>query len=166
MKNNNLWQANLIFDIGGVLFQSSHGHPRYALEPHKEPAPGEFVPIEEGIKLLEECAQLKNAEGNRLHKLFILSNWNKHSFKQLRMQFSNLFNLFDAAVISGELPFCKPDIRIYHHLLTTHQLNAGTCIFIDDYLINTQAAEAVGITSIHHECPKKTRKTLQTLGVL
>jgi FMN phosphatase YigB (HAD superfamily) len=166
MKKPDFWQASLIFDIGGVLFQSGYGHPRYIQEPHKEPAPGEFIPIQEGIDLLLECAALKDEYGNRLHKLFILSNWNQQSFKQLQIEHKDLFELFEGAIISGTLPFSKPDVRIYHHLLTTYQLNAGTCIFIDDISMNIEAAETIGITSIHHACSNKTRQILKTLGVL
>ena len=52
-------QKNIIFDVGGVLFESNLGEAAH----HKL-----FVPIEKGIDLLHEVARTAVHEG---HQLFI-----------------------------------------------------------------------------------------------
>lgn len=65
-------------------------------------------------------------------------------------------DLFDAVVISSEVRMRKPEERIYLHALAQLGLTPGECIFIDDLEANVAAAEAVGMTGVHHRDPGTT----------
>ena len=56
---------------------------------------------------------------------------------------------FDLMVISAEVGFAKPDLRIYQLVLERLQVPAQAAIFLDDVLENVEAARSVGLTGIH-----------------
>lgn len=62
---------------------------------------------------------------------------------------NNLNELFEVAIISSEVGLVKPDLEIY--TLTADRLGVApeSCVFIDDNVINTQAAESVGMKGVH-----------------
>ncbi len=155
-ENKKRISANIIFDIGGVLFQS------YC----KFPAAKEYIPLERGIEMLKKCYAQQNEQGKKLHNLYILSNWKAPNFHALTQEYSSIFNLFDGVVISGNLQFAKPDRRIYEHFLEQFQLEAKDCVFIDDLLENVQAAECVGIKGVHCENFDVVEQQLITMNLL
>ena len=55
---------------------------------------------------------------------------------------------FDGGVASCEVHINKPDARIYQALLDKYSLKADECVFIDDNLVNVQAAFALGFAGI------------------
>ena len=55
---------------------------------------------------------------------------------------------FDVNVISGNVGYRKPDIKIYEILLTNIRSSAEDCIFIDDKSENLQVASDLGINTI------------------
>lgn len=158
---------NIIFDIGGVLF-TYHNHRSFQLNPTlPRPALGVHMPLIEGINLLKKCHAAMDENGNRLHKLYILSNWNTVAFNQLTIDHPDVFSLFDGVVISGMFEdLKKPDIRIYNHLLKHYDLNPLDCIFIDDYPENIAAAELVGITGIEYKNHEDVERRLHLLEVI
>lgn len=72
-------------------------------------------------------------------------------------------DLFDAAVISGDVGLHKPQPEIY--LLGAERIGvpADACVFVDDLRENVAAAEAVGMTALLHREP---RETVDRLGAL
>jgi len=131
--------TNIIFDIGGVLFQSMY----------KDQNSKYYVPLERGIEMLKKCHIQQDEQGNKLHNLYVLSNWKSPNFHALTQGHAAIFDLFDGIVISGNLEFAKPDRRIYEHFLKHYQLEAQTCVFIDDLFENVEAANYVGMRGIH-----------------
>lgn len=76
----------------------------------------------------------------------LLSNsWGRWSYP--REQFGELF---DAVVISGDTGMRKPEERIFRHAAGLLGLPPEQCVFIDDIDRNIAAAEAIGMTGIHH----------------
>jgi putative hydrolase of the HAD superfamily len=71
--------------------------------------------------------------------------------------------MFDVVVISGECGMRKPEERIFHHAVGLLGLEPADCVFVDDIDVNTQAAEAIGMTAILHSDPAE---TLTRLGGL
>lgn len=59
-----------------------------------------------------------------------------------------LGHLFDKVILSGDLGIVKPDKKIYIHALDTLDTPASRTIFVDDRIVNIQAAEACRIRSI------------------
>ena len=58
--------------------------------------------------------------------------------------------LFDAVVISGECGMRKPEPEIFQHAADLLGLAPEQCIFIDDIEANITAAQACGMTGVHH----------------
>ncbi|HUN38411.1 MAG TPA: HAD family phosphatase [Trebonia sp.] len=71
--------------------------------------------------------------------------------------------LFDAVVISGEVGMRKPESRIFQHTVGLLGLEHRECVFVDDIAANIAAAEALGMTGIHHSDPAVTAERLAQL---
>lgn len=71
--------------------------------------------------------------------------------------------LFDELVISGHVGLRKPDPKIY--LLAAERLGAEPhdCVFVDDFRINIEGAEAVGMTGLLHRDAQETSAQLREL---
>ena len=54
-------------------------------------------------------------------------------------------DLFDHVFVSHEVQLAKPDPAIYHHAVQEIGRPAGQCLFIDDTLINVEAAQREGL---------------------
>ena len=162
MSQKNTGTTNIIFDIGGVLFNYDRTDVYYAIQyPENNP----FKPIDQGLNLLRILHKNK-LSGNNNYKLYVLSNWGVKSFNLLTKHFPDVFELFDGIVISGNTGWKKPDKRIYHHLIATYSLNAQECVFIDDQIENIEAAETLGITGVFCETHDHVQDKLQKLGLL
>lgn len=128
--------------------------------------------IDEGLLLLEKCANQLDEEGNNAHTLYIFSNWDKDSFNYLvkDSQMHRLFSYFKTShqIISGNIGYLKPGDEAFFHLLTTHNLVASECILIDDQDENIRAALKNGMQGILLENTnfQKVRIKLQEYGVL
>ena len=150
-----LISTNILFDIGGVLFQAEQ----------RDQLVKTYSPIMRGIELLKKCHQKRDAAGNKLHKLYILSNWKTPNFLALQEKHPDIFCLFEGYVISGDVGFAKPDRRIYQHFLEKFLVTANNCIFIDDALENVQAAHDTGIRSIHCDNFSSVEKKLSEMSI-
>jgi putative hydrolase of the HAD superfamily len=71
--------------------------------------------------------------------------------------------LFDVVVISSEVGMRKPEERIFRHTAALLGLEPRECMFIDDVRANIAAAEAVGLTCLHHREPGPTLARLSDL---
>ncbi len=99
----------------------------------------ELLPIEQGVKTL-------HAVRNKGFNTYILSNL--FSLTHQRIAAYDFLKLFDGAVFSYQVKMIKPQKEIYNHLLTTYNLNAHECLFIDDLEANIKGAQNVGIDGI------------------
>ena len=72
-----------------------------------------------------------------------------------------LRKIFDTLVISGEVGMRKPQPEIY--LLAAERAGARPedCVFVDDFSVNVEGAEAVGMKSIVHKDAPTTIATLE-----
>jgi putative hydrolase of the HAD superfamily len=92
------------------------------------------------------------------YKIGVLSNaWSEaRAFHNARFKFDTWV---DVAVYSAEVRLLKPDPRIYQLLLARlGQLKGEECVFVDDKLVNVQAARALGMQAV------LCRETRQTIG--
>jgi putative hydrolase of the HAD superfamily len=71
--------------------------------------------------------------------------------------------LFDAVVISGECGMRKPEQGIFLHTAGILGLEPHQCVFIDDIEANIAAAEACGMTGVHHTEAAQTVPVLRDL---
>lgn len=71
----------------------------------------------------------------------------------------------DGGILSFRDKVIKPDAAIYELLLNRFGLVAEESVFIDDTLVNVEAAEALGIHGIHFISKEQTERALSELGV-
>jgi putative hydrolase of the HAD superfamily len=72
-------------------------------------------------------------------------------------------SLFDVVVISHEVGMRKPEPRIFQHAAGLLDVSPDECVFVDDIAANITAAEAAGMTGIHHAGPEATAARLADL---
>lgn len=72
-------------------------------------------------------------------------------------------DLFDAAVISGEVGLHKPQPEIYLLACERLRIEPTDGVFVDDLRENCAGAEAVGMTAVLHRDPAETIERLEAL---
>lgn len=124
-------------------------------------------------KLLALFADEYDEYENSCYDFYILSNWDPESFEYLLKNselYNEVFSYFKAENImySGKFGLAKPDPAFYKLLLTTYNLNAAECLFIDDQEQNIAAARNCGMNVIHWNKKdyKKILKQLRLEGLL
>ena len=108
---------------------------------------------------------LTELKASKRYHLYALTNWSAETFPIALEQFDFL-NWFEGIVVSGTEKMRKPTAEFYHLLLTRYGVEAQQAVFIDDNLRNVQAAQAVGLHTIHFQSPEQLREELAALGVL
>jgi putative hydrolase of the HAD superfamily len=102
----------------------------------------------------------------RLHpqyKVGLLSNaWD--DLRQTMRTRWNIDGLFDKLIISAEVGIVKPDPRIFHLAVEKLGVQPTEAVFIDDILINVQAAKQQGLSAIQFLDTQQTLTDLQ--GIL
>jgi epoxide hydrolase-like predicted phosphatase len=117
-----------------------------------------LMPIEGTVKLLEQLKQ-------KGYKIILLSNFHLKAFEIIYERYP-FFKLADEMVISARINLIKPYREIYEHLLSSLNLKAEECLFIDDTLANIEGAEKLGINSILFENPKQLETDLKKLNLI
>ncbi len=95
---------------------------------------------------LVACIDRLRAHGLRIG---LLSNFSAELRTMLAQQ--DLLRRFDALATSAEIGIMKPDAAAYQAVLAMMQMEAPTCVFIDDVPANVAAAQAVGLHGIVFE---------------
>ena len=116
-------------------------------------------PIKESVEIFR---QLKDSGR---YKIYALTNWQTGLFDIALVRY-NFLHWFDGRVVSGEEKMRKPNPAFYQRLLDRYDVKAEQALFIDDNLRNIQAAEAMGIRSIHFNNPAQLKKELSSLQIL
>ncbi len=115
-------------------------------------------PIEGTVKLLK--ALVANPE----YRVVALTNWSAETFPVALKKFEFL-HWFEGIVVSGTEKTRKPFADIYQITLDRYALNASDSLFIDDNLRNIEAAQALGIQTIHFKNPDQLQEALQLLQI-
>jgi 2-haloacid dehalogenase len=113
--------------------------------------------LSDGVELLEQL----HAAGVPLYGL---TNWSAETYTHVEGKYDFL-ERFRHVVVSGRVRMVKPDPRIYAHLLEHVDEPAERCVFIDDNVHNTDAANALGFHAIAHRSAAQTASRLRALGV-
>ena len=74
-----------------------------------------------------------------------------------------LEDVFDEMIISAEVGLIKPDPRIYRLALEKLGTLPEESVFLDDVLVNVEAARSVGMSAIQFTQPEKTLEELKQL---
>ncbi len=94
------------------------------------------------------------------YHVLALSNWNDIKFNE-SLQIFPFFHWFDGRLISGEVGLAKPDIAIYHRLISDYDLDAAKTLFIDDKIENIMAAQTIGFQTILFKNPMQLSEDLE-----
>jgi 2-haloacid dehalogenase len=116
-------------------------------------------PIHETVKILETLRK-----ENR-HKLYALTNWSAETFPWALEHFEFL-HWFDGIVVSGIEKCRKPFPEIYQILFDRYNVTPRQTLFIDDNLKNIEAANTLGLNTIHFSSPDHLRHELKTRNIL
>lgn len=76
-----------------------------------------------------------------------------------------LFSPFDVTIFSNEVHMRKPDPKIFELTLERLGVDASETIFIDDRVVNVEAARRLGIRSIHCQTEDRSVEELDALLV-
>jgi len=115
-------------------------------------------PIEDTVSLL---STLKKANKQNL---YALTNWSSETFP-VAIERYDFLQHFEGILVSGTEKTRKPFTKIYELMLERYQLEACTCVFIDDSLDNVLGARKVGMKAIHYKNSKQLINELKYLGV-
>ena len=100
-------------------------------------------------------------ELKKSYKIGLLSNAGEGELDSLKKDGS--IGLFDALTISYLAGYMKPDKRIFEKATETLGVKAEECVFIDDRLVNIEAAEKLGMQTIHYDNFKQLQEDLNEI---
>jgi len=89
------------------------------------------------------------------YQLYLLSNTNEIHLQEFQCRYALLQReqafdaLFDAAYYSHRIGHRKPNASAFEYVMNAHQLNPAETIFIDDSVNNIEAAQQLGLQTIH-----------------
>lgn len=98
------------------------------------------------------------------YRVFYLSNYSQKA-KEDCADTLDFIPYMDGGILSCDEGLIKPDPAIYQRLLAKYDLVAEECVFLDDSLINCQAAEKEGFYAIHFTDKEDAVCRLKKLGV-
>jgi putative hydrolase of the HAD superfamily len=94
----------------------------------------------------------------------ILSNMGDSVLENMKRKFDWL-SRFDLLVWSYQLRMAKPDPAIYRHVLKELGTRPEETLFLDDKLINIEAAQALGMQAIQFSTVQELRDDLAAAGL-
>jgi putative hydrolase of the HAD superfamily len=89
------------------------------------------------------------------YRIFLLSNTNEIHLQFFQESFQNSYpnepfdDLFEVAYYSHRIGLRKPNAEAYLYVLEQNNLAAADTLFIDDSLPNIEAAEKLGLQTVH-----------------
>jgi putative hydrolase of the HAD superfamily len=98
----------------------------------------------------DALAVLAEIAGSQRYLLAALNN-EPFELNQYRIDRFGLRRYFSAFFSSCFLGLAKPDPEIYRRALQITQRSPAECLFIDDRLVNIEAAVRLGIQTLHHQ---------------
>ncbi|MEZ0487670.1 HAD family hydrolase [Fibrella aquatica] len=106
---------------------------------------------------VERIERIKLLSGK--YRLFLLSNTNPIHIREVNNRLAELGqpaleSLFEQVFYSHIVRMLKPNPDIYGYVLSEAGLDPAETVFLDDNLLNIQAAAALGIRAVHVVPPK------------
>lgn len=98
------------------------------------------------------------------YQVFYLSNFSRKAKEECEESLA-FIPYMDGGILSYQDKLIKPDVAIYELLLERYGLRAEESVFMDDTLINVEAAEKVGIHGICFLNKEQAEEELRKLGV-
>lgn len=89
------------------------------------------------------------------YEVYLLSNTNEIHLQEFQHRYRQLYpgseldELFDVAYYSHRIGHRKPNASAFEYVLNKHALVPANTIFIDDSINNIEAAQSLGIQTVH-----------------
>lgn len=125
--------------------------PRDSLQALMAPIGERLQPIAANVALLGRLRERRERHGDV--RLYFLSNM-PEPFARTLEQRHDFLQWFDGGIFSGDVKLAKPDPAIFRLLASRYQLEQARTLFIDDALVNVNAAAALGWQTIHCQQPE------------
>ena len=123
-----------------------------------EAVPLALVPIPQALDLVKAVREA----GNRV---YALSNLHRSSLAHVESAY-DVFDLFDGRVVSCEVGACKPEGEIYAIMIERHDLDPRESLFIDDVMVNLEAAATFGMRTLRFDAVDLCRADLRLAGCI
>ena len=101
---------------------------------------------------------LRKARAGGVRTCLLSNSWGSEWYDR-----TDFPELFDGVVISCEVGMRKPEPGIFRHAAELIGLPPAACVFVDDVEANIAAAEACGMTGVHHRDAAVTTERVATL---
>jgi putative hydrolase of the HAD superfamily len=101
---------------------------------------------------------VRRARGAGIRTGLISNSWGTRRYDR-----SQLAELFDGVVISGEIGIRKPAPEIYERGAKEIGVDAGACVYVDDLPFNLEPASELGMATVHHVSSEHTIEELERL---
>ena len=105
-----------------------------------------FEALEPNPPMIELMRELKAAG----HQMAMLTN-NVREWEPLWRSMLPVDEIFETVVDSGFVGCRKPESRIYELTLERLDHPAGSCLFVDDVLVNVEGARRAGLQAVHFQ---------------
>jgi len=144
--------------VGEITAEQHWQEVAKALGASNESIPSLIEQFYGGDRLDEALVQLIRSY-RETHRVGLLSNaWD--DLRPFLINRLGILDIFDEVIISAEVGVIKPDRRIYELAAQRFKVPPSEVVFIDDLLVNVQAAQEAGMKGIQF------RSTLQTINDL
>jgi 2-haloacid dehalogenase len=101
----------------------------------------------------------------RGRRLYALTNFSAETWPSAMARCPSLA-LFEDAIVSGEHGLVKPDPRFYELAIHRCRIDPAKTVFVDDMMVNVEAARGCGLLALHFSGPEKLRVELAALALL
>jgi len=116
-------------------------------------------PIQDTVDIFKTLKESNN------FKILALTNWSAELFP-VALEKYEFLHWFDGRVVSGEEKTRKPHKEIYDIIISRYNLEPSTTLFIDDNIRNINAANELGINTIHFQNANQFKTALIEMNLL
>lgn len=106
----------------------------------------------------EMVAAVRAARRSGIRTALVSNSWGGRDYPR-----EDFDDLFDVVIISGEVGLRKPEPQIFALAAREVGVEPAGCVFVDDFQVNVEGAEAVGMIGVHHRSAMETIPRLEAL---
>lgn len=98
------------------------------------------------------------------YKVYLLSNYGKKNFDYAKDHFE-FIKYVDGGIISSHVKYVKPEPEIYQALIEKYNINPTEAVYLDDSLLNLEAAKPLGFHIIQVTDFEEAVDEMRDLGI-
>lgn len=112
---------------------------------------------------MDETVEILNKLKEKGYKLYYLSNYQVAAFDYISKY--DFFDTFDGGILSCNVKLLKPEKEIYEKLTEVYGIKPEESVFIDDTLVNVEAADKLGFSTVNFKGCADLKAKLTEFGV-